>query len=87
MRQPRWVAAIERALHVRRNMRGINRFPDPYAYFGAGGVAEAEALCDEANRDLLARRLKRLGYEIVLAEGWKEGDDHGARQQGPPQRP
>ncbi len=54
MRQPRWVAAVERALHVRRNLRGINRFPDPYAYFGPGGVAEAEALCDEANRDLLA---------------------------------
>jgi hypothetical protein len=53
MSQPRWVAAIERALHVRRNLRGINRFPDPYAYFGPGGVAEAEALCDEANRDLL----------------------------------
>jgi len=47
------VSAVEGWLHVRRRWRGINRFPDPTAYFGAGGVEEAERLCAEANRDLL----------------------------------
>ena len=53
MKEPRWVAAVEHALHVRRTLRGINRFSDPYAYFGPGGVAEAERLCADANRALL----------------------------------
>lgn len=53
MSAPRWVAAVEHVLHVRRALRGINRFADPYAFFGPGGIAEADALCAEANRDLL----------------------------------
>jgi len=33
-------------------MRGLDRYGEPSSYFGPGGLAEAEALCAAANRDV-----------------------------------
>jgi hypothetical protein len=32
-------------IRVSNRVRGVDRYPDPRGYFGAGGLAEAEALC------------------------------------------
>jgi pimeloyl-ACP methyl ester carboxylesterase len=46
----RWIRQVSRALNA---IRGFDRYAAPTSYFGPGGVAEAEALCASANRDLL----------------------------------
>ncbi len=48
------VTALESMLRMGARLRGIDRYRDPLSYFDAGGLAEAEARCAEANRDLLA---------------------------------
>jgi pimeloyl-ACP methyl ester carboxylesterase len=40
-------------LRGRNRLIGLDRYDDPWSYFGPGGFPEAEALCAEANRDLL----------------------------------
>lgn len=47
----RWLRQVGRCLNA---IRGFDRYGAPSSYFGPGGVAEAEALCAAANRDLLA---------------------------------
>jgi len=49
---PTWVTMAEAGLRLRSRARGINRFDDPWKYFGPGGLEEAEAVCADANRDL-----------------------------------
>ena len=45
----RWIRLLGRGLNA---IRGFDRYGAPTSYFGPGGVAEAEALCAAANRDL-----------------------------------
>jgi pimeloyl-ACP methyl ester carboxylesterase len=42
------------ALRGRNYLIGLDRYADPWSYFGEGGLKEAEDRCAEANRDLLA---------------------------------
>ncbi|MDX1388188.1 MAG: hypothetical protein R3344_03310 [Acidobacteriota bacterium] len=51
---PLAVETIESCLRLRNRLSGVGRHPDPWRHFGRGGLAEAEARCAAANRDLLA---------------------------------
>ncbi len=51
---PLAIETIEGWLRIRNRLSGVGQHPDPWRYFGSGGLAEAEALCAAANRDLLA---------------------------------
>jgi pimeloyl-ACP methyl ester carboxylesterase len=48
------IHSFESSLRLKNRLVGVGRHKEPFRHFGAGGVAEAEALCDEAGRDLLA---------------------------------
>jgi pimeloyl-ACP methyl ester carboxylesterase len=48
------VHSVEHSLRLKNRLIGIGEHKDPFRHFGPGGVAEAEALCHEASRDLLA---------------------------------
>lgn len=48
------INSVERSIRFRNRLIGIGEHKEPFRHFGAGGVGEAEALCDEASRDLLA---------------------------------
>jgi pimeloyl-ACP methyl ester carboxylesterase len=48
------VHSFENSLRLKNRLVGVGRHKEPFRHFGSGGVAEAEALCDEASRDLLA---------------------------------
>jgi pimeloyl-ACP methyl ester carboxylesterase len=43
---------MRQLVRCRNRFIGLDRYAEPLSYFGSGGVAEAEALCAEANRDL-----------------------------------
>jgi pimeloyl-ACP methyl ester carboxylesterase len=48
------IHSVEGTLRLKNRLIGVGEHKEPFRHFGAGGVAEAEALCDEASRDLLA---------------------------------
>jgi pimeloyl-ACP methyl ester carboxylesterase len=48
------VHSLEKSFLLKNRLAGIGEHKEPFRHFGLGGVAEAEALCDEASRDLLA---------------------------------
>jgi len=60
---------------LRRSLLGIGRFPEPASYFGPGGLPEAEAICAEANRDLLGyiRPPKEVGFGRLLRAPERRG--------------
>ena len=48
------IHSVESSLALKNRLTGVGEHKEPFRHFGAGGVAEAEALCGEASRDLLA---------------------------------
>ncbi len=48
------IQSVEHSLRLKNRLTGVGEHKEPFRHFGPGGVAEAEALCDEAGRDLLA---------------------------------
>ena len=48
------IHSSENSLRLKNRLTGVGRHKEPFRHFGPGGVAEAEALCNEASRDLLA---------------------------------
>src|SRR5258706_15485487 len=48
------IHSVEHSLRLKIRLTGVGEHKEPFRHFGTGGVAEAEALCDEASRDLLA---------------------------------
>src|ERR1044071_8543657 len=48
------IHSFEGSLRLKNRLIGVGQYKEPFRHFGPGGVAEAEALCDEASRDLLA---------------------------------
>jgi pimeloyl-ACP methyl ester carboxylesterase len=48
------IHSFEHSLRLKNRLIGVGEHKEPFRHFGPGGVAEAEALCDEASRDLLA---------------------------------
>jgi len=48
------VHSFEKSLRLKNRLIGIGEHKEPFRHFGPGGVAEAEALCTGASRDLLA---------------------------------
>src|SRR5262245_61132919 len=48
------IASLERSLRLKNRLMGVGQHREPFRHYGPGGVAEAETLCDEASRDLLA---------------------------------
>ena len=48
------IHSVEHSLRLKNRLVGIGEHKEPFRHFGPGGVAEAEALCDAASRDLLA---------------------------------
>lgn len=61
------IQSFEHSLRLRNLLIGIGEHKDPFRHFGPGGVAEAEASCTAAGRDLLAfiRPPERLTAEGV----------------------
>jgi len=50
----RRIRLLRHVVRCRHWISGLDRYGEPLSYFGPGGVAEAERLCAEANRDVLA---------------------------------
>jgi pimeloyl-ACP methyl ester carboxylesterase len=48
------IQSFEHSFRLKNRLIGIGEHKEPFRHFGPGGVEEAEALCDEAGRDLLA---------------------------------
>src|SRR5258706_2499277 len=48
------IHSVEHSLRLKIRLTGVGEHKEPFRHCGTGGVAEAEALCDEASRDLLA---------------------------------
>jgi len=48
------IQSFEKSLRLKNRLTGIGVHKEPFRHFGPGGVAEAEALCDVASRDLLS---------------------------------
>jgi pimeloyl-ACP methyl ester carboxylesterase len=48
------IHSFESSLRLKNRLTGVGEHREPFRHFGPGGVAEAEALCSEASRDLLA---------------------------------
>jgi pimeloyl-ACP methyl ester carboxylesterase len=48
------VHSVEGSLRLKKWLTGVGRHKEPFRHFGPGGVEEAESLCEEASRDLLA---------------------------------
>lgn len=48
------IHSVEHSLRLKNRLVGIGEHKEPFRHFGPGGVEEAEALCDEASRDLMA---------------------------------
>jgi pimeloyl-ACP methyl ester carboxylesterase len=46
--------SVETSLRLKNRVIGVGWHPEPFRHFGPGGVDEAESLCTEAGRDLLA---------------------------------
>ena len=65
------------AMRGRNRLLGLDRYDDARTYFGAGGLAEAEAVCAHANRDLLAfvRPPDSLRLPVVARRPLKQRDD------------
>src|SRR5215831_14433935 len=51
---PTVVSVFENTLRFKNRLIGVGWHRDPFRHFGPGGIEEAERLCAEANRDLLA---------------------------------
>ena len=51
---PTVVSVFENTLRFKNRLIGVGWHRDPFRHFGPGGIDEAERLCEEANRDLLA---------------------------------
>jgi pimeloyl-ACP methyl ester carboxylesterase len=48
------IHSFENSLRLKNRLIGVGEHREPFRHFGAGGVAESEALCTHASRDLLA---------------------------------
>jgi pimeloyl-ACP methyl ester carboxylesterase len=48
------IHSFETSLRLKNRLIGVGQHKAPFRHFGPGGVAEAEALCTDASRDLLA---------------------------------
>jgi pimeloyl-ACP methyl ester carboxylesterase len=48
------IQSFESSLRLKNRLIGVGVHREPFRHFGPGGVSEAEALCTEASRDLLA---------------------------------
>lgn len=48
------IHGVEHSLRLKNRLTGVGVHREPFRHFGPGGLAEAETLCDEASRDLLA---------------------------------
>jgi len=48
------IQSVEHSLRLKNRLVGVGEHKEPFRHFGPGGVPEAEALCNEASRDLLA---------------------------------
>ncbi len=48
------VHTIENSLRLKNRVIGVGEHEEPFRHFGPGGIPEAEALCAQASRDLLA---------------------------------
>jgi len=48
------IHGVEHSLRLKNRLTGVGVHKEPFRHFGPGGLAEAETLCDEASRDLLA---------------------------------
>lgn len=48
------IHGVEHSLRLKNRLVGIGVHKEPFRHFGSGGLAEAEALCVDASRDLLA---------------------------------
>ena len=48
------IHSFEHSLRLKNRLIGIGEHKEPFRHFGPGGVEEAEALCTDASRDLLA---------------------------------
>jgi len=48
------IHSVEHSLRLKNLLTGVGEHKEPFRHFGPGGVTEAEALCNEASRDLLA---------------------------------
>ncbi|MCP3982714.1 MAG: hypothetical protein GY716_25770 [bacterium] len=53
-RLPRWSQLTRMWIRARNRALGLERYADAMSYFGPGGLEEAVAECEVANRDLLA---------------------------------
>ena len=51
---PAFIHTFETSLRWKNRLIGVGRHREPHRYFGPGGLEEAERLCEEASRDLLA---------------------------------
>src|SRR5262245_42988441 len=47
------IHSFENSLRLKNRLIGVGEHKEPFRHFGPGGVAEAEALCNDARRDLL----------------------------------
>jgi pimeloyl-ACP methyl ester carboxylesterase len=47
------IQSVEHSLRLKNRLIGVGEHKEPFRHFGPGGVEEAEALCNEAGRDLL----------------------------------
>jgi pimeloyl-ACP methyl ester carboxylesterase len=48
------IHSVEQSLRIKNRLIGVGEHKEPFRHFGPGGVTEAEALCSDASRDLLA---------------------------------
>ncbi len=48
------IESFEHSLRLKNRLIGVGEHKEPFRHFGPGGVAEAEAHCEQASRDLLA---------------------------------
>lgn len=65
----RAVEALEGWLRLRNRLVGVGEHADAMRHFGPGGVEEAEALCAEANLDLLGFLRPPAALEPARVEG------------------